>query len=433
MFTQQPNHPTTLTHVISSTNLVLASTLTLALSGCMSDDNNNNGQAIVEGAYAVQTHASDYSSSQVAIGNITGDRSVQQQLFSATSTSYTLASDANWLYRIGQYGIDTISRYDATSSLSTPEWTYTTNDDGDSSANTYTLVHQDDQYGWLLRYGANSAWKVDTTATSEADFKVAEIDLSDYRVALDGYSTEPNMVDAAIDNNQLFILTQRYGIDGNNTAYVVVYDLDTLTEIDTDTQTDGLKGIPLTVTNPGTLELLNGQLYIAARGDYGSNSGGLDVIDTTTYAVSNLIDGTTFADLNDTSAATPQYYHVKDIAVVSDQQAYVNISVEAGWSSVASYLYEINPGSDKATITTTANAIDVNSLMTNSVSNPEDSYSLGDITIDNNQRLWIAITNATQPGLLVLDTDTNSQNGDVISLDLVPDTIVFLTDELTAQ
>lgn len=433
MFTQQPNHPTTLTHVISSTNLVLASTLTLALSGCMSDDNNSNGQAIVEGAYAVQTHASDYSSSQVAIGNITGDRSVQQQLFSATSTSYTLASDANWLYRIGQYGIDTISRYDATSSLSTPEWTYTTNDDGDSSANTYTLVHQDDQYGWLLRYGANSAWKVDTTATSEADFKVAEIDLSDYRVALDGYSTEPNMVDAAIDNNQLFILTQRYGIDGNNTAYVVVYDLDTLTEVDTDTQTDGLKGIPLTVTNPGTLELLNGQLYIAARGDYGSNSGGLDVIDTTTYAVSNLIDGTTFADLNDTSAATPQYYHVKDIAVVSDQQAYVNISVEAGWSSVASYLYEINPGSDKATITTTANAIDINSLMTNSVSNPEDSYSLGDITIDNNQRLWIAITNATQPGLLVLDTDTNSQNGDVISLDLVPDTIVFLTDELTAQ
>jgi hypothetical protein len=433
MFTQQPNHPTTLTHVISSTNLVLASTLTLALSGCMSDDNNSNGQAIVEGAYAVQTHASDYSSSQVAIGNITGDRSVQQQLFSATSTSYTLASDANWLYRIGQYGIDTISRYDATSSLSTPEWTYTTNDDGDSSANTYTLVHQDDQYGWLLRYGANSAWKVDTTASSEADFKVAEIDLSDYRVALDGYSTEPNMVDAAIDNNQLFILTQRYGIDGNNTAYVVVYDLDTLTEIDTDTQTDGLKGIPLTVTNPGTLELLNGQLYIAARGDYGSNSGGLDVIDTTTYAVSNLIDGTTFADLNDTSAATPQYYHVKDIAVVSDQQAYVNISVEAGWSSVASYLYEINPGSDKATITTTANAIDINSLMTNSVSNPEDSYSLGDITIDNNQRLWIAITNATQPGLLVLDTDTNSQNGDVISLDLVPDTIVFLTDELTAQ
>tara|TARA_R110001583_G_scaffold15638_10_gene64219 strand:+ start:584 stop:1885 length:1302 start_codon:yes stop_codon:yes gene_type:complete len=433
MFTQQPDHPTTLTHVISSTNLVLASTLTLALSGCMSDDNNSNGQAIVEGAYAVQTHASDYSSSQVAIGNITGDRSVQQQLFSATSTSYTLASDANWLYRIGQYGIDTISRYDATSSLSTPEWTYTTNDDGDSSANTYTLVHQDDQYGWLLRYGANSAWKVDTTATSEADFKVAEIDLSDYRVALDGYSTEPNMVDAAIDNNQLFILTQRYGIDGNNTAYVVVYDLDTLTEIDTDTQTDGLKGIPLTVTNPGTLELLNGQLYIAARGDYGSNSGGLDVIDTTTYAVSNLIDGTTFADLNDTSAATPQYYHVKDIAVVSDQQAYVNISVEAGWSSVASYLYEINPGSNKATITTTANAIDVNSLMTNSVSNPEDSYSLGDITIDNNQRLWVAITNATQPGLLVLDTDTNSQNGDVISLDLVPDTIVFLTDELTAQ
>ncbi|MFK4751359.1 hypothetical protein [Oceanobacter antarcticus] len=433
MFTQQPNHPTPLTHVISSTNLVLASTLTLALSGCMSDDNNSNGQAIVEGAYAVQTHASDYSSSQVAIGNITGDRSVQQQLFSATSTSYTLASDANWLYRIGQYGIDTISRYDATSSLSTPEWTYTTNDDGDSSANTYTLVHQDDQYGWLLRYGANSAWKVDTTASSEADFKVAEIDLSDYRVALDGYSTEPNMVDAAIDNNQLFILTQRYGIDGNNTAYVVVYDLDTLTEIDTDTQTDGLKGIPLTVTNPGTLELLNGQLYIAARGDYGSNSGGLDVIDTTTYAVSNLIDGTTFADLNDTSAATPQYYHVKDIAVVSDQQAYVNISVEAGWSSVASYLYEINPGSDKATITTTANAIDINSLMTNSVSNPEDSYSLGDITIDNNQRLWIAITNATQPGLLVLDTDTNSQNGDVISLDLVPDTIVFLTDELTAQ
>ncbi len=433
MFTQQPNHPTTLTHVISSTNLVLASTLTLALSGCMSDDNNNNGQAIVEGAYAVQTHASDYSSSQVAIGNITGDRSVQQQLFSATSTSYTLASDANWLYRIGQYGIDTISRYDATSSLSTPEWTYTTNDDGDSSANTYTLVHQDDQYGWLLRYGANSAWKVDTTATSEADFKVAEIDLSDYRVALDGYSTEPNMVDAAINNNQLFILTQRYGIDGNNTAYVVVYDLDTLTEVDTDTQTDGLKGIPLTVTNPGTLELLNGQLYIAARGDYGSNSGGLDVIDTTTYAVSNLIDGTTFADLNDTSAATPQYYHVKDIAVVSDQQAYVNISVEAGWSSVASYLYEINPDSNKATITTTANAIDVNSLMTNSVSNPEDSYSLGDITIDNNQRLWVAITNATQPGLLVLDTDTNSQNGDVISLDLVPDTIVFLTDELTAQ
>lgn len=393
------------------TPLLIATSL---LIGCGAD-NNSNDKVITEGSYAVQSIAADYSSSQVAIGNILGDRSATQGLLTQAESNFTISTYENYLYHIGKKDIDTVSRYNTTLGVNSSEWTYGANHDDQGSANTYTLVQNTASNGYLIRYGSNFVLQVDPSANDEANFVKAKVDLSAYTVAGASY---PRMVDATIYQDRLFVAMQR--LDSNwkaQQAYIAVIDLTSHEEIDTNPQIDGLKGIPLNATNTFTLVEHNGQLYAAGRGDYGSDTGGLDKISTSTYAVTRLIDENSFPELidfsDDNDNSNDTYYHVMDVAVVSDQLAYATLNIEKGYTTLETKIATINPtNGDLAVLSEPVELAD---------------KKITDINIDANDRLWLGIANADAPGILVMDTDTNTISGDFIELDMPAKRIEFLT------
>ena len=363
-------------------------------------------------SYVAQMVAPDYSSSQLGTGNVIGDRTATQEVLATAQSDYDIASYGPYLYHLGRYNIDTIARYDATSGLTQAEWTYSTNDaNSAATANPYTLVQNADDNAYLIRYGATTIWQVDPSATAEADFVKATIDLSAYTVGGERAATVPHMAGAVIENNTLFVIVQRLDSWWSpQVPYLIAIDLDTNEEIDTDPQQDGLKGIPLNATNPMNIEAHNGSIYVSGRGDYGSNSGALDKIDASTYEVTNLINGVTLASLNNVAGNT--YYHVTDIAPVSDQLAYTVITLETGYTADFSLIYPVNPqtGVVGATVPLAEQANKV----------------VSDIAVGPYDRLWISISDSSDPKLLVMDTDTNTQNGDSIALDMPAKRILFL-------
>ena len=394
--------------------------LPLILTACGGDD--SNSQPLSEGSYAVQMVAADYSSSQVAVGNIIGDRTATQGLLAESDSGYTLSTFGSTLYHIGQYAIDTISRYDtsATTAFNTPVWSYSANDAGDTTANTYELVQTDDTNAYVIRYGSTDVWQVDPAATSEENFVKARIDLSAYNWTGENPSSVPRMVDAIVVNNQLLVLMQRLDSWWQvQQAYVAVIDLDTNEEVDTDPQTDGLNGIPLTITNPNNLVVNGDTVYVSGRGDYGSDSGGIDAINTSTWAVTNLVNGETLADeLNDATNNT--YYHITDVAVTDDGQLYLSANIEQGYTTLSSRLYELDLNSNST------EELDLHDLTGIAA---ETAIKMGDLNVDSNNRLWAVIRNSDAPGLLVLDTDTNTRSGELISLDMPASRISFLNVE----
>lgn len=382
---------------------------TSLLVGCGGESNNN--KRVTEGSYAVQMVASDYGSAQVAIGNINGDRTAKQGLLITDQSDYTISTFENYLYHIGSYNIDTIERFDTTQGVVASDWSYGTNHNDEGSSNTYTLVQQNETNGYLIRYGSSTVLQVNPTANTEEEFVLAEIDLSAYNV--EGTSA-PRMTDAIILNNYLYVAMQR--LDENWTpqqAYIAVIDIDTNVELDTNPQQSGLKGIPLTYTNTSTIVEHNGYLYVTGRGDYSSDTGGLEKIDTTTYNVTTLIGDSSFPSLNTSSEEGDIYYHVSNVAVVSDQLAYATLSLEQGWEKKESKIAVINPESGDLAILDSVTEL--------------NGKKISDINIDANNRLWLGISNADNPGLYVIDTDTNTISGDFVELDMPVKNIEFLT------
>jgi hypothetical protein len=393
------------------TPLLIATSL---LFGCGAD-NNNNDKVITEGSYVVQSIASDFSSSQVAIGSIIGDRSATQGLLTQDKSDFTISTYDNNLYHIGRFNIDTISRYDTTQGVANSEWTYSTNHDDEGSANTQILVQENPTNGYLIRYGSTFILQVDPSAELEENFVKAKIDLSAYTFPGAEY---PRMKDAVITDNKLFVAMQRLdnGFQAQQ-AYIAVIDLETNTEIDTNPQQDGLKGIPLNSINTRTLVEHNGQLYAAGRGDFFSDTGGLDKIDVVTYAVTPLIDENSFPQLiefsDDDDNTNDRHYHVLDVAVVSDQLAYAALNIETNFATIETKIASINPTTQELTLLSEPSAI--------------NGKAISDLNIDTNDRLWLGIANADAPGILVMDTDTNTISGDFIPLDMPAARIEFLT------
>ncbi len=404
-------------------HILAPAALSILLTACGSDDDNSI-PPITEDSYAVQLVSDDFSSSQVAIGNILGDRTARNVLDSNQS-DYTVASYKQYLYHIGKYAIDTISRYSSTSSLEQEEWNYTTNEANTSdSSNTYELIQNADDNAYLVNYGNSLVLQIDPTATEYDNFVKDRIDLSNYKFDKESSFGSANLSGGAIINNTLFVIAQR--LDGFNTTsetipYLIAIDLSTNTEIDTDPQKDGLKGIPLNSFNPENIVAHNNTVYVSGRGNfdgaysgiYESIRGGVDMIDATTFEVTNLVNDTTFSELNHESFDI--YYHITDIAVVNDQKAYVSVNTEIKASVKSSLIYELDPSTQ--IIGEPISRIDY------------ENKAVSDIAIDSENRLWISVFDSNDPRLIVMDTDTNTQSGDSIKLASRGNKIIFLDVE----
>lgn len=392
--------------------LIICAFLSLALTGCFGSDKSNQANPLTEGSYVVQLRAADYSGSAVVTGNILGDRSVAQTILTKTQSDYGISTEGSWLYHLGRFGVDAITLYNSTSSLTDAVWTRSANDDDESSANPYKVVHISDTQAYVIRYGSANVWEINPSAADAENFVTDRIDLSAYN---NGDAGTPKMNDAVYFNNALYVVMQRLDENWSPTApaYIAVIDTSSNTEIDTDPQTAGLQGIELSITNTQSSDLNNGILYVAGRGDFGSNSGGLDKVDLTTYQVTNLFDGTTPALSALNNAGNNTYFHILDVAVVDDQNAYVHVNVETGWTTDFSLIYPFNPSTG-----TLSSALSIPAI---------DNVEISDINLDPNHRLWIGVADAAAPALVVVDTDTNTQSDTSIELEMPPASIHFLT------
>ncbi|WP_028293444.1 hypothetical protein [Oceanobacter kriegii] len=416
-----------------SKKLMLASAVasSMLLTACGSDDDDNKRTAITGEAFAAFTTASDYSGSELVYGNVTDLRTSTNTVLSTTETNFGIAGEGN---RSSLYYLDRtnglVSNFDISSTPggSDYDWQYSVNEtESDSTSNPYTVVHESDDAAWVVRYGSSSVLKINPNATTAEEFQLAEVDLSAYTV--EG-ATYPRMSDAVIYNNTLFVVMQRLDAYwAPMTAYIAAIDLTSMEEIDTDTSTDGLNGIELNITNPMTLEIENGILFVSGHGPYGSNTGtGVDMVDATTYAVTNLISDTdsNLSEYNAESEAGVIQYHIGDVEPVNDNLVYFTVALEQGYgTTLNNYLYQIDPTSDDA-----ATLVDITAgLNSDTTLGSNDELTLTDLESDSEDRLWVGVANSDNPGLLVLDTDTNSQNNEYVELNLLPRKVVILNAE----
>jgi hypothetical protein len=124
----------------------------------------------------VQTVAADFSSSQVAYLDYAA-QTVDDGFYAKTQSDYSINVYQKDVYHIGRFFIDTISKYN-TDDASTEIWSYSTQDDLDSTTrNPYTLISLSTEKAYLLRYGSDKIWIVNPQATDFDSFKTGEIDL----------------------------------------------------------------------------------------------------------------------------------------------------------------------------------------------------------------------------------------------------------------
>ncbi len=358
----------------------------------------------------VATAAPDYSSSAVSVISVdpaTGGRTVlNDQLASATSD---IAVDAfgPYYYRLGRYQADNVTKV-AVSDPNTPIWQYSTNDPGETaSSNPYQMVFVNSQKAYLLRYGAAKAWIVNPSTTTEAGFKIGELDLSPYTDA-DGV---PEMVAGVIANRKLFIALQRLDSSfcPSNTAYVAVFDVATDTEIDTGLGTGDLKGIPLSIKDPMSIQYLpqNNTLYVQGVGSFPGfcdpvydYTGGIESINPQTYGTRVVLD--------DGDAASHPYGIISGALMVSPAKGYF-VGYD-GWGD--NTLYQFNP-------TTGAVAGALQGFRNIGIAGMESGTYL-----DKNNMMWVC--NQTDGTVDIVDTENNTLN-ESLDTNLNSQSVAFCT------
>ena len=282
-------------------------------------------------------------------------------------------------------------------------WEASTLESGEQgTANPYQLVFVNESKAYLLRYGKNTAWIVNPSATQADGFFTGKtLDLSHYMPAQEDSIGAVNMSAGVVVNGKLFITLQRLdrSYQPTNTAYVAVFDTETDTEIDTQTDPSGnLKGIPLQGTNPANIQLLDGTgLIVTNLGGYSSPFAGtsLDIIDPTSYQVSSML------------ADTDVDFQINDAVIISSNQGY--ILSYAGWKNVSLQSFDPSQG---------ASSLQVIDGLTDS--------DFRDIELSPQGRLWMADASPENPGVRVINPEDNSQD-DFINTSLLPIDISFGT------
>ena len=356
----------------------------------------------------IATAAPDYSSyaiSTISVDPKTGPRTCINNLLPGSNGS-TVKAFGNYYYRIEQFQADSVTKVDI-SAPNTPIWQYSTQDEGETtSSNPWDLVFVNSTKAYLIRYGSTKAWIVNPSATSEAGFKIGELDLSAY-TDVDGV---PNMCCGVIAGNKLFIVMQRL-VDWCPTqiAYVAVFDTATDIEINTGMGSEKMIGIPLAIKNPRSIQYLadNNLVYVQGSGAFPGGTcdpvyeytGGIESINPLTYASSIVLD--------DGDAQLHPYGAISGMAIASSAKGY--FIGYAGWGDNTLYCFNPSTGSVTGALEGFRNK------------------NLGDLDFDMNEMLWVCdLSNSV---VKIVDTTDNRVN-ETIHTNLIPQAIAFCRQEV---
>jgi hypothetical protein len=367
----------------------IALSASILLSGCLDDSNSSNyvGKECDASSLdmAIQTVAADYSSSAVAIGCSEGGF-LDGNLIK-TASDYSLSAGTESFYHIGKAYIDTISKYDFLLS-DVEEWTYSTNEQSESTSNPYKIIEVSESKAYVIRYNTSKVWVVDPSAFNEADFKKGELDLSNYLATQTSNgetttATQTDMSDAVIADGKLFVAMQRlrngktgegsfgpYDIrDYTNDSIVAIFNIADDTEIGS---------VILNGHNVRSLTAFNGKVYAASFGDYDTDYGELESIDTNNYTLKTVLTGSSSIG------------SISDFVVASDTQGFVLTDQSQEIANVYTYIlsvFNFDPSTNEL----------------RNVVNDFSARHLTDIEIGPNNALWIASSENSNPGVYKVD------------------------------
>ncbi len=358
---------------------------------------------------AIATAATDFSAGAHTIVDV-DSLEVWKNILPTTS-DITMVAHGSHFYRIERYLHDSVAKF----SINDPEsaiWQYSALEatvDG-ASSNPYDLVFVSDQKAYLIRYGSARAWIVNPSATDETSFKTGELDLSVYGDQ-DGI---PEMAQGVLVDGRLYIVMQRMdrthssGIWQPNRAYVAVFDTDSDTEIDTgygtvnDVTGETLKGIPLEIENPISMQFLpeNHTIYVQGVGTYpmtgysGKDTGGIEAVEPESYTTLLVLDDGERANDEDELP----WGNISGMVMVSPQKGYFVGYV--GWNDNSLYAFRLNDAgrADTGSIT----ALDY-------LSGKNITVMEAGVSLDNKGRLWVC--NRTDNGIVLIDPETDAEIG----------------------
>lgn len=380
--------------------------LMASISACDSNNDNNSNLrplAADEVTAVVATVAPDFSSGAHSLVSLSEPREVSNNLLPTDKSDIRVVSYGEHFYRIERFAADNITKF-SIDSPQTPVWQFSTMDDSDAgieSSNPYDLVFVSETKAYLLRFGSSRAWVVNPSATSVAEFKIGELDLSAYADA----DTIPEMAAGIVVGNRLFIVMQRLSSWIPGEAYVAVFDTASDTEIATGSSNAlGASGIALPIRNPLRIQHLqeNSLIYIQAVGEYpGFNDavydGGIISLDPDTFEVRTILD--------DGDAETHPYGNISNAVITSADTGF--FLGYQGWGDNS--VYRFNPETGEVANSTYADLQNIN---------------ISDLAVDPLGMVWVG--NASLQGINIINPETDSVATDLINTVLNPVNISFV-------
>jgi len=349
----------------------------------------------------VATVAPDYSSgahSVISVDPVGGPRTFENDL-DPTISDITVSSYSNFFFILERTGRNNVTKFNV-NAPGDVMWQWST-EGAETNSNPHDLVFASAEKAYLLRYGCNTAWIVNPSATEESGFKIGELDLSAYSVG----GIAPGMHSGVIADGKLFITLQRMDATWTaQTAYVAVFDVSTDTEIDTGKGSGDMLGIPLPIKNPGAIQYLaeNTTIYVQGTGRYYGTleySSGIAAINPSSYDVSMVLD--------DGDETDHPYGFIARMAILSATKGY--FVGYAGWGD--NTLYSFNP-SDPSPVGTAIQGFE--NIM---IAGMESG-----VYFDRNNFLWVC--NQTDARVDILNTTTDLID-ESVGTNLNPSKVVF--------
>jgi len=334
--------------------------------------------------------------------------------YPAIDSDIRVDTDGKAIYQLSRSQLDSLTKFSATDT-SVLNYQYSLNGD-ETATNPHDIVFVSETKAYVLRYASPTIWIVNPSATTEAEFKIGEINIAAYDPDTSDDDLSPNATSGAIVDGKLFVLMQRLSeTNPVEQGYVAVFDTTNDTEIDTGKgEAESLKGIPLGPLNPTNIRYneTTDEIYVTGRGNIfvernmlqaDPYQGGLFAIDYTTYDINQLLD--------DGDADTNTNGFIQRTLVVNDEKGYVSFySSEAPeMGSSRTTLYTFNPSTGEVgDLVTTGNG------------------EVASLNIGSSGNVWVGINGAATPGFTRLNITDDSTVEPYIATSFNPINVVFL-------